>query len=87
MPIVLRGRFWDDRAIEWYYRQNMLLYVREDRFAQFAHAFQPPLDIVAPEFRPVYVFYFRPNLSYLFRSLPGAAARSFKLSVISNCAL
>jgi SAM-dependent methyltransferase len=83
MPIDLRGRFWDDPDIEWWYRQNMLLFVRKDSLGRFAHASQPPLDIVHPN-HPVYAAYERPTLGFLFRSLPGAVARSFRARLLGK---
>ena len=36
----LRGRIWSDTRIEWWYRQNLLLFVARDRLPQYA-ALQP----------------------------------------------
>jgi SAM-dependent methyltransferase len=83
MPIDLRGRFWDDTDIEWWYRQNMLLFVRKDSLGRFAHASQPPLDIVHPA-HPIYAAYRQPTLGFLFRSLPGAVARFFRARVLAK---
>jgi len=43
----LRLRFWNDSKIEWWYRQNIILYVRRDRVQadprlQFLASLQPP---------------------------------------------
>jgi len=81
MPIDLRGRFWADPEIEWWYRQNMLLFVRKDNLGRLAHASQPPLDVVHPS-HPVYAAYQRPTLGFLFRALPGAVARSFRARAV-----
>ncbi len=41
----LRDRIWRDQRIDWWYRQNLLLFVRQDRAAQFAAA--PPKGMAA----------------------------------------
>ena len=45
---IVRPRFWDDSRVPFWYRQNMLLYVREDRLPA---DYTPPtmLDVVHPE--------------------------------------
>jgi SAM-dependent methyltransferase len=73
----LRAQFWDDAEVESWYRQNMLLFVREDRAQAFSQAGRPgPLDIVHPELYSLKSVV-RPNLGLLLRLLPGAMARPF----------
>lgn len=81
--VDMRGRFWHDPDVEWWYRQNMLLFMQEKRVAQFADSACSPLDIVHPE-HPVYVAYRLPTLGFLFRSLPGALSRSFQSRVLDR---
>jgi SAM-dependent methyltransferase len=78
----LRTTFWNDARVGWCYRQNMLLYVREDRTREFAHLMQPvPLDLVHPRLYAEIVAR-RPSLGILLQSLPGALTRSFKSRVL-----
>jgi SAM-dependent methyltransferase len=47
---LLRSRLWKDDSVEWWYRQNLLLYARgpaADRLREVPA--QPPLDLVHPE--------------------------------------
>lgn len=71
----VRARFWEDRGVEWWYRQNLFLYVAVERMSQFtAPIREMPLDVVHPE-----LFVSRiatPTLRFLMRSFPGAAWRS-----------
>jgi SAM-dependent methyltransferase len=73
----LRARFWNDTSVEFWYRQNMMLYVSNDRTQEFVHCDRMmPLDVVHPELFCATVT--RPTLRYLLTSLPGAVERSFK---------
>jgi SAM-dependent methyltransferase len=51
----LRGIFWEDQRIEWWYRQNMLLFVADRALPRFsalsasAGPWDPPLNIVHPD--------------------------------------
>jgi len=74
----LRAEFWDDAEVESWYRQNILLYVREDRAQEFSQVGRPgPLDIVHPELYSLKSVV-RPNLGLLLRLFPGAVARPFR---------
>jgi SAM-dependent methyltransferase len=69
--IDFRAQFWNEASIEWWYRQNVLLYAREDHFSRFAHACRPgPLDII----HPLYVG--QPTVGTVLRSFPAALKRS-----------
>jgi SAM-dependent methyltransferase len=48
---LLRPRIWNDPAVEWWYRQNLLLYARGDRAEQLRRVPRPapPLDVVHPD--------------------------------------
>lgn len=53
---ALRRRLWDDPAVNWWYKQNLLLYVRRDRLAAYpalAHEAEAsatlPLALVHPD--------------------------------------
>jgi SAM-dependent methyltransferase len=50
---LVRGRVWNDPRVAWWYRQNILVYVRRGspRFAAFAEAPLPPTphDLVHPD--------------------------------------
>lgn len=52
---VLRPLFWEDDRIDWFYRQNMLMYVRSDvideigLLPQMARLPSPPLALVHPQ--------------------------------------
>ena len=55
---VIRPRCWYDREIEFYYRQNVLVYVSRARAAEFdaatkASSIGHPLDIVHPDAVPI----------------------------------
>ena len=55
---VIRPRFWDDREVEFYYRQNMIVYVSRDRAPEFERAAASstlvhPLDVVHPDAVPI----------------------------------
>lgn len=74
----LRGQFWNDAEVESWYRQNMLLYVREDRAQEFSRVGRTsPLDIVHPELYSLKSVV-RPSLGLLLRLFPGAIARPFR---------
>jgi len=80
----LRARFWNDPAVGLWYRQNMLLYIREDQpredlWSRVAACAETPLDIVHPDLflRSSLVHRF-PTLGFLMRSLPGALRRSMR---------
>ena len=84
----LRARFWDDPSIDWWYRQNMFLFVREDRLPEFPAPDQSaPRDIVHPVLYRVYKSGYKdvirkPTLGFLLRSIPGALFRSFRFRVL-----
>jgi SAM-dependent methyltransferase len=48
---LLRPRIWGDEAVEWWYRQNLLLYARGARADRLRQSPQPapPLDVVHPD--------------------------------------
>lgn len=54
---IIRGRFWNDARIEWWHRQNMLLFANTAGLARISHPAalaadvcpSTPLDIVHPE--------------------------------------
>lgn len=48
---LIRPRIWDDDAVEWWYRQNVLLYARGERAEQLRRIDRPtpPLDVVHPD--------------------------------------
>jgi SAM-dependent methyltransferase len=74
----LRERFWNDPAVEWWYRQNTFLYVAKDRAEQFAHyAGTMPLNVIHPDLFLAKVDPAPLSLGFLVRSLPGAAKRYF----------
>jgi SAM-dependent methyltransferase len=65
----LRPRFWSNQRISFWYRQNMLLYVDEDRAGQFAQlAASGPLDVVHPEM----LVWQQRSPKCLMRSVPGS---------------
>jgi SAM-dependent methyltransferase len=48
---VVRGRLWNDARVEWWYRQNLLLFANKAGLARIAHCAESgskPLDIVHP---------------------------------------
>lgn len=48
---LIRPRIWDDTSVEWWYRQNLLLYARGQRAEQLRQVARPapPLDVVHPD--------------------------------------
>ena len=55
---VIRPRCWYDREVEFYYRQNLVMYVSSERVAEFEVSsqrskIQHPLDIVHPDAVPI----------------------------------
>ena len=71
----LRDVFWDNRSIDWWYRQNMFLFVAESTLSEFpklveetARPRRLPLDLVHPG-RP---FENQIGIRTLMRQLPGA---------------
>ena len=80
----LRFKIWDDAQIDWWYRQNLILYAHRDYIAARPHlrqllAEQPPRvrRLVHPE---NYVektrLLLEPNLMHLLRALPRATLRA-----------
>ena len=81
----LRERFWNDPAIEWWYRQNMFLYVSKDRADQFArHAGTMPLNVIHPDLFLAKVDPGPLSLGFLVRSLPDATKRYFKSRILGS---
>jgi SAM-dependent methyltransferase len=81
----LRARFWNDTSVEFWYRQNIMLYVsnRIPRTQDFVPCDQlMPLDVVHPELFCASVT--QPTLRYLLKSFPSALARSFKSHIGIN---
>lgn len=55
---VLRPRIWYDQEVEFYYRQNTIIYVSQDRATEFERAaglstLVHPLDVVHPDALPI----------------------------------
>ncbi|MCK9204711.1 MAG: class I SAM-dependent methyltransferase [Bacteroidales bacterium] len=44
----IRSVFWNNKKIEWWYRQNMLIAFKKDKPLPFMHII-PPLDIIHPD--------------------------------------
>jgi SAM-dependent methyltransferase len=75
----LRPQFWNDASVDFWYRQNMMLY-SSDRIQDLAHCERmKPLDVVHPELFCATVT--QPTLRYLLKNVPGALARSFRRHV------
>ena len=75
---LLRARIWENQNIEYWYRQNVLLYVHKDRLNLFPQLSadsprkaQPPIGLVHPE-----LYTQRPNLGAIVRDLPRAIRES-----------
>jgi SAM-dependent methyltransferase len=78
----LRARFWNDSGVDFWYRQNMMLY-SSGRMPDFPECDpKMPLDVVHPDLYCATVT--QPSLRYLLRNVPGALARSFKRHVGIN---
>jgi SAM-dependent methyltransferase len=77
----LRSRFWDDPRVEWWYRQNMFLYVSANLVEQFAHCVgKMPLNVVHPESflaKTAPTLPAQPTLRFLARNFPSAVKRYF----------
>lgn len=80
---VFRPRFWNDTAVAWWYRQNLLLFASADALA--AHpplaaaasaAAAGPLPLVHPECFAAAVRRGRPSLRRWLRAMPGTLRRS-----------
>jgi SAM-dependent methyltransferase len=83
----LRPRLWNDRAVCWWYAQNMLLFVRQDCDAaldvlrgEHVHPTDHPLALVHPQnFEQKLRFYANPanaGLRSLLKALPEAMTRA-----------
>jgi SAM-dependent methyltransferase len=75
---LLRPRIWNDASIEWWYRQNIVIFAsREHPLAAFPSGAP---DLVHPELyeskKDVEAQLERPTLGYLLRSLPASLRRS-----------
>jgi hypothetical protein len=61
----IRDKFWDDNRVDFFYRQNMFIYCREDLCEEVRMKFNegayPRLDCVHPE-----MFEYRVKCQYLF---------------------
>ena len=75
---ILRHRVWADDAVEWWYAQNMLLFVRKDRLAGYPALQQGtaaiaslPLDLVHPK---LYLAAKEPSSMDIGRILPALPA-------------
>ncbi len=75
----LRHRFWNDRNVERWYRQNLLLYVSQERLRaspalqrEWESARHRPLAVVHP------AMYAAPSLSALWHMLPGTIVRALR---------
>lgn len=70
---VVRPVFWNDRVVPCWYRQNVVLYVREDIAEHTARRFGPPLpitlrEVVHPELLAYYAQnYYRASFRFLAR--------------------
>ena len=88
----LRRRFWEDDDVDWWYRQNILLFVKRQALSHYprlaAEAEHQPgecLSLIHPRayagvleclFRAIRIE-FNPQVGPLVRALPGALRRSF----------
>lgn len=82
----LRERFWDDPRVAWYYAQNMILYVRRDRLADWpalaARALPEGVKVrrlVHPQRYLVTADIWCFSLGQFVRVLPGFLARSLRI--------
>jgi SAM-dependent methyltransferase len=85
---VVRGAIWDDERVDWFYRQNLLLYVDDGAERRLrlpstaARLPTPPLALVHPETFTSYRTWAQraistpPSLSAHLRALPGATRRA-----------
>ncbi|MBI4447205.1 MAG: class I SAM-dependent methyltransferase [Acidobacteria bacterium] len=82
----LRFKFWDDPQIEWWYRQNMILYIQRDYLKVHTRLKaildrKPPkvLRLVHPDYHMEKITDFLvPGVRRLLRALPGATIRMIK---------
>ncbi len=73
----LRPRFWENTAVGYWYRQNMMVYVPKDRLEAFAPLVGTmPLDVVHPGLFQVKSA--EPSLRFLLRKIPGAVRWAVK---------
>lgn len=75
---VIRPRIWHQDGCDWVYKQNAVLFARKDQpiagkqvpsGVDYVHPYH--YDFVSEKLR-------NPTLGYLFKSLPGSVARSFR---------
>jgi SAM-dependent methyltransferase len=73
----LRRQIWGDSRVEWWYRQNLLLFCRDSEYSQYASLHSNgPLDLVHPCLLNIKEYELRlPTSGYLVRSFPGAIRR------------
>jgi hypothetical protein len=77
----VRPLFWNDTKVEWWYRQNMMLYVSKDSERQFADCHRMmPLDVVHPEL--LVAITRQPGLRFLLKCIPGALKRTLKSRIL-----
>lgn len=78
----LRPRFWENTAVGYWYRQNMMVYVPKDRLQSFAPLVGAmPLDVVHPGLFQVKLE--EPSLGFLLRKIPGAVRWTVKSRLLS----
>jgi hypothetical protein len=67
----LRPRFWEDTAVDYWYRQNMMVYVPKDRLQDFAPLVGAmPFDVVHPGL--FHAKLTEPSLGFLLKNIPAA---------------
>ena len=75
----LRGRFWNNRNIERWYRQNLVLYVQENRLRASPDLLREQQNSAAPMLALVHpATYTSPSLSSLLHMLPGTLKRALR---------
>lgn len=76
---VIRPRIWNEERVDWVYRQNAVLFVRESDPLVATHRAPSGVDHVHPHlFNTLREQYERPMLGYLLKSLPGSVSRSLR---------
>jgi SAM-dependent methyltransferase len=75
---VIRPKIWDDNQVEYWYRQNALLFCRQDRVGQ-CHGLTAAADTALPLVHPAHPLGTRASLSVLWGALGRLAARKMEM--------
>lgn len=80
---VIRPRIWDRDNVDWWYRQNMVIFAKEGH--PILKGAPPVTDLLHPGLHEdLYLRAFRPTLSRLLRAIPGSLMRSVRSRLLGK---